>query len=397
MVEPYDLIIVGGGLVGTSLACALKPLGYRIAIIEAKSLEQLASPLLDTRTLALSLGTQRTFSELGIWSELSALATPIQHIHVSDRGHFGATRLHADRYEIPAFGYVVPMPDLQSTLQRARETCEGVTLYCPAQVTAIEQTADTQTLTLTQAGETLSLQAPLIIAADGANSSLRTLLQGRSETRDYNHMAIVTNLALARSNQSIAYERFTPTGPLAMLPIGEKNAAVIWTLPPEESHRKMELSDDAFLAELQQAFGYRAGRFIGMGKRLQYPLKMIIAHEIIQQGVVFIGNASQQLHPIAGQGFNLGLRDVMALAKVLTRARSEGIPLNDFSLLQEYESLRSQDKKEMIQFTEILARVFTNPLRSLAGLRDLGLILVDRSSWLQRALVHRAMGLVHVD
>lgn len=396
MKSEFDLIIVGGGLVGTSLAIALAPLNLRVALIEAKPLSILASAELDTRTLALSLGTVHAFSNLGLWESLQSQATPIQHIHVSDRGRFGASRLHADRYDIDAFGFVVRMPQLQTTLQIARESCSQVSLFCPAEVVDVTTSQESQTLTITQEGETKILSAKLLVAADGANSSLRQLLKLTSDVRDYDQMAVVTNLALARSHEFTAYERFTPTGPLALLPVSAQQVALIWTLTPEQADHVMKLDDAKFLEEVQHAFGYRAGRFTQVGKRLQYPLKMTISNDIIQPGIVFIGNASQQLHPIAGQGFNLGLRDVMGLVKVIQDGLREQKSLNNFELLQRYQTSRSRDKSQMIAFTETLARLFTNPMRSVSVLRDLGMMLIDRAPWLQAALVHRAMGLGYV-
>ena len=396
MQNEYDIIIVGGGLVGTSLACALAPLKCRIALIEARPLTSLASAALDTRTLALSLGSVQTFSSLNLWDELQLHATPIQQIHVSDRGHFGATRLQADRYQIPAFGYVVRMPELQNALQARRARCEGVTLFCPAEVMNFEAGSDYQTLTITHEGSPLGLKTKLVVAADGADSSLRKILKLTSDARDYGQMAIVTNVGLARSSRNIAYERFTETGPLALLPVGDDQAALIWTLTPESAEEMIQLDDEKFIAKVQDAFGYRAGRFVKVGKRLKYPLKMTISKETIQPGIVFIGNAAQSLHPIAGQGFNLGLRDVMGLTQVLQGAINASRPLNDFTLLETYHRNRASDKSTMIQFTEALTRVFTNPMRSVACVRDLGLMLFDRSPWLQQALVHRAMGLGYV-
>ncbi len=386
----YDLTIIGAGLVGTTLAGALRDSGLNIAMVEARAMTTLTQQGLDTRTLALALGSQQTLQEYGLWEDLAQTATPIEHIHISDRGHFGATRLHAHKYHVPAFGYVVEMPSLQTALQHQREQADNVTLYCPAEVTAMDYQEGMGTLTVRQEQETLQLSAPLIVAADGANSSLRRLLKLDAEQREYQQMAVVTNVQLARPHTHTAYERFTAEGPVAMLPVGERNAAMIWTSTPTLAEQRIDMSDDDFLAALQQAFGYRCGRFVAVGKRLAYPLKMTLAETITQPGVVFIGNAAQSLHPIAGQGFNLGLRDVSALVHLLLQA---DVDIRSSEFLSHYQAFRQRDRQQMIDFTEILTRMFTNPLRSVSVMRDMGLLAFDRLPWLQQALVHRTMGL----
>ncbi|GAA0699499.1 2-octaprenyl-6-methoxyphenyl hydroxylase [Marinobacterium maritimum] len=405
--QQYDLIIIGGGMVGASLAAALLPtaeeLGLRMALVEAQPLpeagEAVFTPSYDARSTALAQGVRTLYRRMGIWSALEAHLTPIDQIHVSDRGHFGSTRLHADEEGVPALGYVVENHWLGQVLIRHLQQHAGphLTLISPAEVAMLTPGACGNEVRLqTEAGEQ-RLNAELVVMADGGRSALRERLGIHYREQAYGQHALVANVSLDRAHANIAYERFTEAGPVALLPgeslNGQVRCGLVWTLADEVLDEVLALDDKAFLARLQQTFGYRAGRFTAVGERYHYPLKLTQAEEQVRTGLVVLGNAAHALHPIAGQGYNLALRGVVALADLIIDRKRSGLPLGALDGLSEFVEQRRQDQQRTIQFSDRTLKLFTsgNPLLRLG--RGLGLQLLDSCPAGKTLFARAAMGL----
>lgn len=390
--DTYDILISGGGLVGASLACALGGRGLRIGLVEAVPYGAVDQPSYDDRAIALAAGTQRIFAAMGLWPALEARATPIHRIHVSDRGRFGFARLDRVEEGVPALGYVALGRDIGAALSERLAQLQDVELICPARVIDVEPDQDMTRLHVeTGAGER-RLTTRLLVAADGAQSTLRELLDIPTTTWEYGQTAVITNITPQRAHDNVAYERFTDTGPLALLPMSDNRCSVVWTLRDDAVDAIMALDDAAFLARLQERFGGRLGRLQRVGKRVAYPLRMVRARESVRARLALIGNAAHTLHPIAGQGFNLGLRDVAALAEVLLAAQHTGRDIGSLEVLRQYADWRSGDHRRVIAFTDGLTRMFTNPLPPIALVRDLGMLALDLCPPAKRLFARLTMG-----
>lgn len=392
----FDVLIVGGGMVGASLACALGDTGLRIALVEARAGDAPPGAAgLDTRSIALAEGTRRIFATLGVWADLVDHAAPIRHVHISDRGRFGATRLDAAQFGFPALGYVADISVLERTLSRHAAAQTNVEWLSPATLERLDVTPEHVAVELVLDGAPRSLRVGLVVAADGVHSAVREQLGIAASRWDYGQTAIIANVETERPHRHTAYERFTDTGPVALLPLpsrkhAERACGVVWTVRRELAQQVMELSEDDFRAAVQERFGTRLGAFGRVGARQAYPLALTRAREHVRPRVALIGNAAHTLHPVAGQGFNLGMRDVAVLAELLAQAPSDP---GDWALLQRYARWRERDQRTMIAFTDSLVRVFTNPLPGIGMARDLGLLAVDLVPPLKRLLVRHTMGL----
>lgn len=388
----YDILVSGGGLVGASLACALSGHGLRIGLVEAVAYGDPGQPAYDDRAIALAAGTQRIFAAMGLWAELAARATPIHRIHVSDRGRFGFARLDRADEGVEALGYVALGRDLGAVLGARLAGLEDVDLISPARVTGADFSDDGARVCIEAAVGERSVGARLLVAADGAQSTLRDLLKVPTAVWEYGQTAVIANVTPERPHGHVAYERFTDSGPLALLPMSEGRCALVWTLRDDQVGTAMALDDAAFLARLQERFGQRLGRLTRVGRRSAYPLRLVRARESVRPRLALIGNAAHTLHPIAGQGFNLGLRDVAALAEVLLDAQREGRDLGDPAVLQRYADWRQGDHRRVIAFTDGLARLFASPLPPVAWARDLGLLALDLCPPAKRVFARLTMG-----
>lgn len=387
----YDILIVGGGMVGASLGVALAQSGYRIGILEARPYGSPGQPSYDDRSTALALGSRNLFERLGVWPALAHEGEPIKHIHVSDRGHFGVTHIDAREQGVSALGYVVPNRALGGTLLPVLQKAEGIELIAPAQVTDIQQqeNAPWVDVFLADAAPVPRLRARLVVAADGTNSPMRGKAGIGVDTRAYGQAALIANVSVASPQHGVAYERFTPDGPLAMLPMGGNRYSLVWTHREADLATSMGLEDAAFLAKLQEAFGWRLGRFKSCGTRTAYPLALTQAQQTSHGRLVLVGNALHTLHPVAGQGFNLALRDVEALARVLEDAEDPG----SRDVLDQYRGLRESDIRTVVYLTETLIRLFSGS-RPLPGLlRSLGLVAADTFPGINQMLARQHMGL----
>jgi len=389
----YDVLIIGGGLVGASLACALGGQKIRIGVIEAFPFGSITQPSYDDRSVALAFGARRIFEAIGLWQRLAANATPIRKIHISDRGHFGVTRLDASTTGYEALGYVIENRHLGAVFSEAIPAYSNIEMICPAQLQAIEIT-DTDARAIIKHNETArTVTARLIVGADGGQSAVRNCAGIEATSRDYDQTAIIANVTPADFHHNIAYERFTEHGPLALLPMSERRCSLVWTLPREDSASVLGLDDETFLARLQHRFGFRLGKFEKTGKRYAYPLTLVCAQNHVKPRLVLIGNAAHTLHPVAGQGFNLGLRDVAAMAQVLVEAVERGNDPGALDVLNRYQQWRSRDQSSVTAFTDGIVHVFSNSSLPLVIARDIGLVTMDVIPPLKHALLRRTMGL----
>ncbi len=387
-----DVLIAGGGMVGASLAAALAPLSLRVTVVEAAPPRAPGQPSYDDRSTAVSWGSRRIMESLGVWPDLQPAATPISAIHVSDRGRFGVTRLTAAEQDVAALGYVVENRSLGQVFWRAMENA-GTDILTPARVSRIENRADAAVVGIAQGDEIREVRTRLLIAADGARSAVRDALGIDAETTRYEQTAVIANVTPEHPHGNVAYERFTLSGPLAFLPMSNGRCSVVWTLPPATADEVRALDDSAFLRALQDAFGHRLGRLVRTGERHAYPLSLVRATQITGARCAVIGNAAHGLHPVAGQGFNLGLRDVAALAEVIADACAGTGDPGDASALRRYSHWRAADHDRVIRFTDGLVRLFSSDFAPLRLARSAGLQVLDLLPGPRRFLARQSMGL----
>jgi 2-octaprenyl-6-methoxyphenol hydroxylase len=395
--QHFDIAIVGGGLVGASLAVALRGLPLRIALIEAHAPDSSAQPSFDDRTTALGNASRRVFDALGVWQALAPEAAPITAIHVSDAGRFGFARLAAAELGLDALGYVVPNRVLGRELWRALQAAPEITPFMPARLQSLTVSDAVATLELSQADGPVSLTASLVVAADGAQSLVRAVAGLSATVDDYDQVAIVASLRTDLTNDGVAYERFTAAGPMALLPVRVAGSAawrtLVWAAHPQDADRLMQLPPEQFMREWQAAFGWRAGRALQLGTRGRYPLSLSRSEGSVAARIVLLGNAAQSLHPVAGQGFNLGLRDAAELAELLQQATEAGpVDVGAAALLAPYAAGRARDRDGVIGFTDTLVRVFSSEHRLAAAARDAGLLLFDLLPPAKRALSQVSLG-----
>jgi len=424
MQHDYDLLIVGGGLAGNCLALALKDTGLKIAIVEAGTREQHhASPAGD-RALALAAGTVKMLEALGIWQGIAQAATAIKDIHISDQGHFGKVRLSAQKENVEALGYVITARDIEThvaklvtddcmdaggttpwtgeveqrmeQLPRATQGAVAeadIKLICPARLVGLMAGNNTVNVSLKRGDESLIVTAKLLVGADGGNSSVRKLLEIAQHITEYGQTALVTTVKSSLPHKNIAFERFTASGPLAMLPVDNNHCAVVWTRTSEDANTLMSCSEIDFLAELQQCFGYKLGELSLTEPRRAFPLSLIRAEKMIAARTVVIGNAVHQLHPVAGQGFNLGLRDVVQLAEMIVKQHEANQDIGAVNFLTAYAQSRQKDHDRTIGFTNNVVRIFSNDWLALAAARNIGLAILDHIPAAKTLLARHAMGL----
>ena len=372
----FDVAIVGGGMVGATLAVALAPLHLRVALIEAVPHNAASQPSFDERTTALSNGSRRILETIGVWRAVNAQATPIAKIHVSDRGRFGFARIDASEQGLPAMGYVLPNRALGSALWSLLPS-PGIKIFCPAEVSGLAANEAAVKIEIAEAGAKIAIDAKLIVAADGAQSVVRSAFGVAAEVRDYNQTAVITTVLPQRFHDNVDYERFTPEGPLALLPLDGGRCTLVLTFAKDAAQSALAWSDQEFLAEVQRRFGFRLGRFLKVGRRVPYPLSLTQSDRTSAPRCVIIGNAAQGLHPVAGMGFNLGLRDAACLAELIAENLASDADPGSAKLLSEYDAWRRADRGGVIAFTDGLVRLFSNPLSGVARLRNLGLLAFD--------------------
>ncbi|MDB6041771.1 MAG: 2-octaprenyl-6-methoxyphenol hydroxylase [Gammaproteobacteria bacterium] len=417
-----DVAIVGGGMVGASLALGLQDLGIDVLLVEGTAPGSSAQSSFDERTTALGNASRRIFEGLGVWADIATQAAPIRTIHVSDAGRFGFARLRAEEQGIDAFGYVVANRVIGAALWQKLTSSKGIVLRVPARPEGVAISADgVQFTVVSDAGARERVSARLVVAADGAHSSVRAAAGIEAEVEDYDQVAIVANVAADHPHDGTAYERFTPSGPIAVLPLYDGTYGVIWSCRPQDAAGVLLLNDDSYMRELQTRFGWRAGRFVRAGGRASYPLKLTRAATTTATRTVLIGNAAQALHPVAGQGFNLGLRDAAMLAEVIANAGvglpAAGVPgavhtgadqpgardthtsgsttrvdVGAPDLIHRFAEWRASDRTGVVRFTDGLVKLFGDTRPGMGLLRNLGLLMFDLAPPAKSALARVSAG-----
>lgn len=399
-----DIVIAGGGLAGATLALALARVApfLRVTVAEAFPLSTDAlpdsyQPSYDARSTALAWGSRLTFQELGLWSRLAEHATPIRHIHVSDRGRFGATRLNAKDHHQDAMGYVADNRWMGLCL--VRELLKtGVRWQAPASVMGMTPLNDGVRVELKTESGVSTMTAQCLVIADGGRSGLRETLGFRSRTHSYGQSALIANVTTSNSHEFTAYERFTTDGPMALLPQGPADcagsqSALVWTLTDEQAVEVLGLSADDQCTKLQERFGWRLGRFTRIGECHHYPLALTTVDEPVRPGVALVGNAAHSLHPVAGQGFNLALRGLMRLVEQFRLAAEQNQPLGSLKVLGRYHQLHNPDRQQTIQFSDSLIRIFGQSLTPFVAVRDAGLMGLDIMPPAKHWFARKAMGI----
>lgn len=375
-----NIVIVGGGPVGSVLALALQQQGIPFTILEARTK---GASHADTRALALSYGSRLILEKLGIWDAVAAKATAINTIHISQRGGLGRTKLNAADHNMPAIGYVLPYGALTQALDAVLDTAN---ILYEAEATEIKTLKDVSEVIFTLNNQSQTLQSSLLIVADGGRS-LGEIEGIKKETKEYGHNALVSKVTADLPHNHIAYERFTPTGPMALLPNGEAGFSLVWTGEKASIDALLQLDDATFLAQLHAVFGDRVGQFLSVEKRITFPLKLSTLKPSSARHLAVIGNAAQTMHPVAGQGFNVGMRDAWVLADLIISTPPKD--LGDAQMLASYNKLRQRDTRGGILFTDLLVNVFSNDVIGLGAIRGVGLGLLELIKPAKKMLVSK--------
>ena len=398
--QALDLVIAGGGMAGSLLAYVLLSQNpeLKLAIIEQSSAvtaeQQPAKASFDSRSIALAHGSVQLLSQWGLWQDLQQNSCSIEHIHISDRGHFGKTYLSAADHQLNALGQVIEVEAIGEVLWHKLKvfTAQGrLGWFYNDAIRALNPTSELQHIHLKSGAV---LQSKLLVIAEGGASPSRALAGFELKSDDYQQHALIANLGLADSHQHRAFERFTPTGPLALLPITRQRYSLVWTLTPEQAELYLNQPEHEFLAALQQSAGYRAGVFKTVGQRVVYPLSLKRATEASRHRTVLLGNSLHNLHPIAGQGFNLAIRDIYSLSLLLQK--HQAATLTDwgcYALTKAYQQARLPDMQQVILYTDSLVRLFSNSSRLMALGRNTGLFALNLCPELKQVVANQAMGL----
>ena len=340
--------------------------------------------------------SRKIFQAAGLWSELESHTSAIKNIHVSDRGHIGLTRISADEAGVDALGYVIENRWIGNVLLK-KFTATAVEIMAPERVAKITPLKSGVRLNLEKSGE--AIETSLLVIADGANSQTAQKLGIHSDKKPYGQQGIIANIALQDAHNGVAYERFTDQGPMAMLPLpdfdGSPRCALVWTQPPERAAELMTATDKDFLQALQESFGYRMGMVEKVGERVAYPLALTTASEQVRRNIVVLGNAAHSLHPVAGQGFNLSLRDVATLADVLGKAKSAGTDFSSLETLERYQQQQLADQQNTLMFSDNLPKLFAQASSVVALGRNSGLVMMDLLPSLRSRFAKFGMGMAN--
>lgn len=403
------VVIVGGGMSGATMALALSQLTagqLEIDIVEAALLKNATHPGFDARAIAIADGTYQKLKKLNLWSHFAPNSTAINKVVVSDRGHLGRVAINASDYHLKALGHVVSLFEVGQSLWQALKENKHIRLWAPFVVSQISRTQDKVMVTLKknaandqdnhlkseQASDSEVIEADLIIAADGTHSVVAQLLQFQKHVIDYSQHGLIANIETSIAHQGHAFELFTDQGPLALLPMTDNRSTLVWCAKPETIAAKMALSDEAFLNDLQAHFGWRLGKLLKTGKRHCYPLKLTASVMPVSHRAVLIGNAAQTLHPIAGQGFNLGLRDIDALCHQIADAMRLNQDIGSYAVLSRYFKSRQNDRDSTMKSTTQLINTFSTNSIGLAIGRNLGLSILSHAPALRDKVAHQALG-----
>lgn len=384
--KSYDIVIIGGGLVGASLASALQHTNYRVALVDAKMPDNQ-----DPRLFALNAGSCDFLHHIHVWDQLKEHAAAIQQVHVSVKGRFGVTRLNAEDAGLASLGYVVPAFHIETVLNEQLANTDKLDVWRPATLKAMRDHGGDVELDIETEEGVLTLNAAMVVGADGAASTVRELANIHVNTFDYQQSALVTRTTLNRSHKHIAYERFNEQGAIAMLPLSGNECATIWSGDTPFIEKLTLLDDEAFLQALQSAFGYRLGRLNKTGKRHHYPLRMMQAASMAKGNILLLGNAAHTMHPIAAQGFNLAMYEAATLMEVLLQKQQEGKRFSSADLEQVYVQVKSQQKKTMT-FSHQLAQRYSGVQLVMDRLLPFGLLGLDMLAPVKQQFLKQIMG-----
>ena len=382
------VLIVGGGLVGASLAIALDVAGVDAVMVEVAAPRVGEQPSYDERNLALARATVNGLSAIGVWPHAAAQATPIRHIHVTRAGEFGSVRMDAGKQGVDALGWTLPARELGAALLARLESCTRLRRVAPGRLEELQSHADGWHARIRTPDGVLELDTPLLVGADGTASFVRDQAGIAAEHHDYGQTLFVCTVTPERDHDHRAYERFADNGPVALLPLSGRRCGLVLTVPREEADAVAALDDDAFIALAQERFGWRLGRLSRPGRRHPYAIQRVAARELVSTRTVLVGNAAQTVHPIGAQGFNLGLRDALTLAEMVADADDPG----DEALLQRYALRRAADREGTMAMSHGLVQLACLPQPLLAPLRSMAMLAFDRVPPLQRFLARRGMG-----
>lgn len=383
-------------MIGASFGLALAPLNLRVAVVEAVARGSEQQPSFDDRSTALSRSSQRMFEAMGLWPEIVAASTPIKNIHVSDKGRFGFAHIDAAEQNVEALGYVVINRVLGRVLQDSLAKVDNLDIICPGKIIAVALGDEQTEVTVREESGRKKLSCKLLVAADGANSSVRDMVGISAQQVSYDQWAIIGNLLPEKAPDNRAYERFTESGPVAMLPVAENRAAFVWIQSPDATKEALSLTDEEFSARIHEVFGHRLGRFSKVGKRAAYPLSLSKANSLISRRSVVVGNAAHGLHPVAAQGFNLGMRDVAALCDCIADARADTaveLDCGDAAILENYAEWRRADHRKLVRFTDGIVRLFGDARPPIRLLRNIGMLGFDLIPGVRRMFAKHTMGL----
>lgn len=383
-----NVLVVGGGLVGASLAIALDAAGIATTLVEAALPRTGMQPSYDERNLALARASVNGLAAIGVWQYAAHAATPIQQIRVSRAGDFGTTRIDAAKHGVTALGWTLPARELGAALLKRLDACQHLERFAPATLTALEPLADGWRANLRCADVGRSVDATLVVGADGTGSFVRDAVGIAVERHDYRQTLFVCTMTPERDHGGRAFERFSDEGPVALLPLAEQRCGLVLTAANADAEQVHAMDDSAFVALAQRRFGWRLGQLTRPGKRFPYAVQRVVASSLIARRAVVVGNAAQTIHPIGAQGFNLGLRDALTLAEMIAQVPDPGAP----ELLRSYAARREPDRDGTMAMSHGLIQLACLQQPLLAPLRSLGLLALDRVWPLQQALATRGMG-----
>lgn len=387
-----DIVIVGGGLVGMAAALALSNYPITITLIENTETIKESHPSYDDRTLVVNRASIRFWKNLGVWQGLSENLTPIKKVHVSNKGHFGSVNFEAKDYNIDSLACIVEAKKIGVKLKAKIQSLENISIICPAQVTNFIKEPSGIQISYSQQGSSKSIFCKLMLAADGAQSQIRTKLGLKTNIKSYNRTAIVCNITPENKHKNCAYERLTQYGPTAMLPFVKNRCGFVWTVEEEKAVEILSLSDGDFLKQAQQQFGYRLGRLLKVGKRNSYPLYLVTVPLQVKSRTILLGNAAHSMSPVSAQGLNLAIRDVASLVDVLENALNKDLDIGSQMVLDNYQEIVESDQTQTIQYTDDLMSWFkiNNPI--VNNFRSLGMFAFDQVSHLKCELFTKASG-----
>ncbi|PCI71160.1 MAG: 2-octaprenyl-6-methoxyphenyl hydroxylase [Piscirickettsiaceae bacterium] len=387
MSHDYDVIIIGGGMVGGCLGLALSQSSLRVAIVESRELTEKQSDSAGKRAIALSWGSRRILEQLNIWRPVNDAAMAIKHIHVSDKGHFGKTRLSAASQNVDALGYVVEAVKIEAVVANSLKQ-SNIDSLCPASLVDYVVHDDSADVTISLNGKEKTLSCKLLVGADGGLSKVRECGAFELKEYSYDQHAIAGLISVESDAHDVAYERFTSEGPIAMLPHLDGLYSLVWTMPSELAQDVMALPENEFLERLQSRFGQWLGRLGLSGKCQTFPLNLSHVPNNTAERVVLIGNAAHQLHPVAGQGFNLGLRDAAILADALLSEEDDMV-----AVLETYAKHRQLDQALITGFTDNVIKLFSTDSALLSVVRNSGLLMLDKIPLMKNQFARQTMGL----